>query len=39
MFVGRTTMDEEALNSSVRKFLRKFGVMAQRELETAVRAR
>jgi hypothetical protein len=31
-------MDEEALNTSVRKFLRKFGVMAQRELESAVRA-
>jgi hypothetical protein len=31
-------MDEEALNTSVRKFLRKFGVIAQRELETAVRA-
>ena len=30
-------MDEEALNTSVRKFLRKFGVMAQREIETAVR--
>jgi Family of unknown function (DUF6494) len=26
------TMDEEALNTSVRKFLRKFGVIAQREL-------
>jgi hypothetical protein len=36
--VGRTTMDEEALNTSVRKFLRKFGVMAQREIETAVRS-
>jgi Family of unknown function (DUF6494) len=38
MSVGRTNMDEEALNTSVRKFLRKFGVMAQRELESAVRA-
>jgi hypothetical protein len=38
MSVGRMTMDEEALNTSVRKFLRKFGVMAQRQLETAVRA-
>jgi hypothetical protein len=28
-------MDEEALSSSVRKFLRKFGGMAQRELETS----
>jgi hypothetical protein len=36
MSVRRTTMDEEALNTSVRKFLRKFGVMAQREIETAV---
>jgi hypothetical protein len=30
-------MNEEALNISVRKFLRKFGVTAQREIETAVR--
>jgi hypothetical protein len=29
-------MDEEALNTSVRKFLRKLGVLAQREIETAV---
>jgi hypothetical protein len=30
-------MDEEALNTSIRKFLRTFGVAAQREIEQAVR--
>jgi len=30
-------MDEEVLNTSVRKFLKKLGVTAQREIETAVR--
>jgi hypothetical protein len=30
-------MDEEALNISVRKFLKKVGVTAQREIEQAVR--
>jgi enamine deaminase RidA (YjgF/YER057c/UK114 family) len=30
-------MDEEALNTSVRKFLKTFGVTAQREIEKAVR--
>ena len=30
-------MDEEALNTSVRKFLKKVGVTAQREIEQAVR--
>ena len=30
-------MDEEALNTSVRKFLRTLGVTAQREIEKAVR--
>jgi hypothetical protein len=30
-------MDEEALNTSVRKFLKKVGVTAQREIEMAVR--
>lgn len=30
-------MDEEALNLSVRKFLKKLGVTAQREIEQAVR--
>jgi Family of unknown function (DUF6494) len=30
-------MDEEAFNMSVRKFLKKLGVTAQREIETAVR--
>jgi Family of unknown function (DUF6494) len=30
-------MDEETLNTSVRKFLETFGVTAQREIEKAVR--
>ncbi|MGZ8511981.1 MAG: DUF6494 family protein [Candidatus Limnocylindria bacterium] len=30
-------MDEEAFNMSVRKFLKKLGVTAQREIEIAVR--
>jgi Family of unknown function (DUF6494) len=30
-------MDEEALNLSVRKFLKKLGVTAQREIEQAMR--
>jgi hypothetical protein len=30
-------MDEEALNTSVRKFLKKVGITAQREIEKAVR--
>ena len=30
-------MDEEVLNMSVRKFLKKLGVTAQREIEIAVR--
>jgi uncharacterized protein DUF6494 len=30
-------MDEEALNMSVRRFLKKLGVTAQREIELAVR--
>jgi hypothetical protein len=30
-------MNEEALNISVRKFLKKLGVTAQREIETAMR--
>ena len=30
-------MDEEALNTSIRKFLRTLGVTAQREIENAVR--
>ena len=32
-------MDEEAFNMSVRKFLKKLGVTAQREIELAVRER
>ena len=31
-------MNEEALNMSIRKFLKKVGVTSQREIETAVRA-
>jgi len=31
-------MNEEALNTSVRKFLKKVGVTSQREIEQAVRA-
>ncbi len=30
-------MDEEALNTSTRKFLRQVGILTQRELETAIR--
>ena len=30
-------MDEEVLNTSVRKYLKKLGVTAQREIEKAVR--
>lgn len=30
-------MDEEALNRSVRRFLKKLGIAAQREIESAVR--
>ena len=30
-------MDEDAFNMSVRKFLKKLGVTAQREIEIAVR--
>jgi hypothetical protein len=33
----RAIMDEDALNTSVRKFLKKLGVTAQREIEKAVR--
>jgi hypothetical protein len=34
----RRTMNEDALNMSVRKFLKHVGVTSQREIETAVRA-
>jgi hypothetical protein len=30
------TMDEEALNMSIRKFLKKVGITAQREIERAL---
>jgi len=33
----RAAMDEDILNTSVRKFLKKLGVTAQREIEKAVR--
>jgi hypothetical protein len=33
-----TIMNEEALNVSVRKFLKKVGVTSQREIEQSVRA-
>lgn len=36
--VTEVPMDEEALNMSVRKFLKKLGVTSQREIETGVRA-
>jgi hypothetical protein len=32
-------MDDEALNMSVRKYLKKLGVTSQREIEAAVRER
>jgi hypothetical protein len=31
-------MNEDAFNLSIRKFLKQFGVTAQREIETAVRS-
>jgi hypothetical protein len=31
-------MDEELFNLELRKFLKRFGITAQREIETAVRA-
>src|SRR5262249_46365997 len=34
---GEPLMDEEALNTSVRRFLKKVGITAQREIEKAVR--
>jgi len=37
MLLRGNPMDEEALNTSVRKFLKKVGVTAQREIEKAVR--
>jgi hypothetical protein len=36
-FTYRWGMDEEALNMSVRKFLKQLGVTSQREIEGAVR--
>jgi Family of unknown function (DUF6494) len=37
LLTRRRTVDEEAFNMSVRKFLKKLGVTAQREIELAVR--
>jgi tripartite-type tricarboxylate transporter receptor subunit TctC len=34
---GETVMDEEVLNTSLRRFLKKVGITAQREIEKAVR--
>jgi hypothetical protein len=36
--IGRKAMNEDTLNMSLRKFLKKVGVTAQREIEVAVRA-
>jgi len=35
---GRISMDEDVLNMSLRKFLKKVGVTSQREIEHAVKA-
>jgi hypothetical protein len=37
-FVQEAIMNEDVLNMSVRKFLKKVGVTSQREIEEAVRA-
>jgi hypothetical protein len=37
MLAKEAIMNEEALNTSVRKFLKKLGVTAQREIEKTVR--
>ncbi len=34
---GRASMDEDIFNMSLRKFLKKVGITAQREIESAVR--
>jgi DNA-binding GntR family transcriptional regulator len=36
--LGETIMDEEVLNVSLRKFLKKVGITSQREIEQAIRA-
>jgi hypothetical protein len=36
-YTNGLTMDEEALNTTIRKLLKTFGVNAQREIERAVR--
>jgi hypothetical protein len=37
-YLGEEVMDEEVFNLEVRKFLKRFGVTAQREIEKAVDA-
>ena len=37
-FAGETEMNEEALNMSLRKFLKVVGVTSQQEIEKAIRA-
>jgi uncharacterized protein DUF6494 len=38
VFAGEGTMNEEALNMSLRKFLKVVGVTSQQEIEKAIRA-
>jgi Family of unknown function (DUF6494) len=38
MTYGEAIMNEDALNVSMRKYLKKVGITAQREIEQAVRA-
>jgi hypothetical protein len=38
LFPGSHFMNEEALNTSLRKFLKVVGVTSQREIENAIRA-
>jgi hypothetical protein len=37
VYLGEASVDEETFNMSVRRFLKKLGVTAQREIEIAVR--
>jgi hypothetical protein len=37
LYQGEASVDEETFNMSVRRFLKKLGVTAQREIEIAVR--
>ena len=36
--IGRSAMNEDVLNTSIRRFLKTVGVTSQREIEKAVRA-